>query len=304
MKSIVIELQRDALDKNVAGSDLLRKALVVARKLGIAEFEAWISKELNGYQRDDLIPDYRILHGSVEGWNPYHGWQSVMFEDPKEGELASTLQCGQSVAECEAILRTSRSASTLGIRFPPQTEHQLIKGLKPLPTRVILRISEAGLAHIVDTVRTIVLNWALKLEQDGVKGEDLTFTPDEKIAAGKISYNINNFYGPVQAAQVQQTSDSAMQFSTQMTVDFEPLKRFLEELQRKIEELVIAPEETRTLRADLDSVAAQLRSPKPKLSILKDCLTSLRNILENAGGTIAGELLMKLGPLLAQLTMR
>ena len=33
MESIVIELQRNALDRDVSVADLLRKALVVARKL-------------------------------------------------------------------------------------------------------------------------------------------------------------------------------------------------------------------------------------------------------------------------------
>ena len=35
MNSLVLELQRDALHKNVKVSDLLRKALVVAKKLEI-----------------------------------------------------------------------------------------------------------------------------------------------------------------------------------------------------------------------------------------------------------------------------
>ena len=48
MASLVQELQKEALDPNVKVSDLLRKALVVSKKLGIAEIEAWINKELNG----------------------------------------------------------------------------------------------------------------------------------------------------------------------------------------------------------------------------------------------------------------
>lgn len=86
---MVIELQRDALDRNVSITDLLRKSLVVARKLKIIEFEKWVSSELSGYSKTDEIPDYRWATGSVQAWNPYHGWQSVMFEDNKMAAAVS-----------------------------------------------------------------------------------------------------------------------------------------------------------------------------------------------------------------------
>ena len=39
MNSIVLELQHDAMSSGLRVSDLLRKALVVARKLGISDFK-------------------------------------------------------------------------------------------------------------------------------------------------------------------------------------------------------------------------------------------------------------------------
>jgi hypothetical protein len=47
MSSVIVELQREALDRNVHVSDLLRKALVVARNLALTEFQSWIELELN-----------------------------------------------------------------------------------------------------------------------------------------------------------------------------------------------------------------------------------------------------------------
>ncbi|HBP87483.1 MAG TPA: hypothetical protein DD706_07295 [Nitrospiraceae bacterium] len=40
-------------------ADLLRKALVVARKLGLKEFEWWVAKELSGYEETKDVPQYR-----------------------------------------------------------------------------------------------------------------------------------------------------------------------------------------------------------------------------------------------------
>ncbi|NEP10109.1 MAG: hypothetical protein F6K14_07810 [Symploca sp. SIO2C1] len=49
MGSLVIELQKDAYDPSVSALTLLRKALVVAKKLDIKEFQKWIDLELSGY---------------------------------------------------------------------------------------------------------------------------------------------------------------------------------------------------------------------------------------------------------------
>jgi hypothetical protein len=87
VSSVIVELQRDALDKNVSVSELLRKALVVARKLKLSELQKWIENELNGYK--DETPDYRVAFGQIRGWNPYNGWVPLIFEDHKEAEALS-----------------------------------------------------------------------------------------------------------------------------------------------------------------------------------------------------------------------
>lgn len=47
MVPAVVELQREMLNGTIRVSDLLRKALVVARKLSLAEFQGWIQLEVN-----------------------------------------------------------------------------------------------------------------------------------------------------------------------------------------------------------------------------------------------------------------
>ena len=106
MKSIVIELQKDALDKNAAASDLLRKAFVVARKLKIKEFEDWISKELDGYSDNDIIPEYKEVEGEVRAWNPSHGWQPIIFQDAEFAKMVSKRKSGQRIAEIESLLNS------------------------------------------------------------------------------------------------------------------------------------------------------------------------------------------------------
>ena len=68
-----------------------------------------------------------------------------------------------------------------------------------IKTEIILTISDASLAGVLDAVRNIILNWAVK---DGVLGEGMTFSDSEKTEAGKHSYNVNNFYGSVTGTQI------------------------------------------------------------------------------------------------------
>jgi hypothetical protein len=61
MPSLIRELQRAALDRNIRVSDLLRQALVVAHRLGAQEVEQWVLIELNGYDDPQAIPTYRVV---------------------------------------------------------------------------------------------------------------------------------------------------------------------------------------------------------------------------------------------------
>ena len=124
MSSVVIELQREALDRGVRVSDLLRKALVVARKLDLREFQTWIEKELNGYGKGDEVPDFREMSGEVRGWNPVRGWIPLLFQDPKQGETLSHRKCGQSIAEIEHMLEGKQEKSSLQMPFPPRASAQ------------------------------------------------------------------------------------------------------------------------------------------------------------------------------------
>lgn len=61
MESVVLQLQRECLDTHVPILEILRKALVGARKLSLVEAQTWIEKELNGYPNGDAPPTHRLL---------------------------------------------------------------------------------------------------------------------------------------------------------------------------------------------------------------------------------------------------
>lgn len=120
MSSVVSELQRDALDRSVGIADLLRKALVVARKLNLLELQIWIEKELNGYGQTDNVPEYREVSGQVRAWNPSHGWVSVIFKESEQGERLSRRRCSQSIAELEHLIKGHNEDGSFQMPFPQE----------------------------------------------------------------------------------------------------------------------------------------------------------------------------------------
>jgi hypothetical protein len=151
---------------------------------------------------------------------------------------------------------------------------------------------------MLDAVRTIILNWSLKLEEDGILGEGLVFTPKEKKAAENIPQNVTNFYGPVQSSQIQQQTTDSSQVMNIQQADLSDIKDFLEAIQKEIKELKLSDESWRELEAEIKTAEVQISSPKPKHRIIRESLSTIRHILETAAGGVGAKLLIEYGPLL------
>src|ERR1700730_16504505 len=107
MDSLVIQLQRECLDPHIPTLDIMRKALVVARKLDVVDFHKWVTREIEGYKPGDEVPEYRMVHGEIKALNPYHGWIDVVMEDPKVKEFLSVRAIGQPIGEIDTIVKSS-----------------------------------------------------------------------------------------------------------------------------------------------------------------------------------------------------
>lgn len=202
VSSLVKELQEQALDSKIPITDLLRKALVVAKKLEISTLEQWVSDELNGFGKSESTPEYRKVVGSIKVFNPYRGWQSVLFNDPSIPEKLSTRYIGQPIGQLESLVQNKKDDSHLVINFPPELEAKLIAGMN-MRLQPVLSIGREQIHGILNAVRDVILNWSLKLEKDGIIGEGMTFSSEEKQKAAGNVYNIGNFTGVLGNVQAE-----------------------------------------------------------------------------------------------------
>ena len=194
-KGLVIELQRDAMGNSIPASELLRKAMVVARKLKLTELQLWIEKELNGYLAGDVVPDYRKIIGQVSGFNPYHGWQPVIINDSELYKLLTSRDIMQPISELENLLTRGENTGVLTMTFPPEAEKSIMQ-MTGMPIQPVLRVDRSQVHGAIDAIRSRILDWTLKLEEDGILGENMTFSDEERTKAqSNTQVYINDFKG-------------------------------------------------------------------------------------------------------------
>lgn len=215
-KSPVHELQELATDTSVDLATLLRKALLVATKLKLTEFRQWIDCELNGYFGKGDVPAYRKVRARVWLKNPYHGLVPVMFADSKTADAFCQIDAHDPIGSLKHILdNQGKDASPPVFPLTPRETAYLLEQQDGLDLPPVRTVSANQLASILDAVRTAILEWALKLEQEGILGEGISFTTEEVQRAGtSTQIQIESFQGilgNVQGGTVSQTMSMHVQ---------------------------------------------------------------------------------------------
>ncbi|WP_404996525.1 hypothetical protein [Caldifermentibacillus hisashii] len=201
MDSIVLDLQKEAMDSGSSISNLLRKSYVISKKLKIRDFEKWASQELNGYMSNlENIPDYREVRGSLQFLNPIYGWRPVIIENPELADIVSTNKISQPITEIEYLVESSNDH--LVIQLPQNIQNQLSNWADGRPTKFQVSFGKSQAQQIIDSVRNIILEWSIQLEEDGILGEGVSFSKEEKREADKQNYTVNNFYGNTSGVQI------------------------------------------------------------------------------------------------------
>lgn len=205
MDSIVLELQKDSLDRSVHITDLLRKALLVSKKLKIKDIEQWLDSELNGYTTKK-IPDYRVVYGEVKAFNPYRGWIPVMVPDPKWSDMLRSQNIYLSVSQIEDLARNTKKGFFIA-KYSSQ-QANIIMDLMGEDFEPALHIPTHQLIRIIDVTKTKIMDFALDLESRGIMGEGLLFSTREQKLAEHITNNIINIESMVNSQLQQETTKS------------------------------------------------------------------------------------------------
>lgn len=283
---LILEIQAEAIDASASVTALLRKAKVAATKLDLAQDLQWIQNELSGYPDTTSLPEYRKLFGALKGKNPFNGWLPVQFPEghSEVEETVRTVWVTTPIPELESLIK----------RQAEQKSGELVYQLAPAQTRMIQGwighaieianfVGASKVQGIMESVRNLVLNWSLELEKAGIRGEGLTFTPQDKALAAPASQQffiqnvgtLGNISGQAVVTNIQTAGDS---------IDPDLLARTISEIRSHLK---AAPESLQnTLPTLLDDVERESKSAKPDQSKVRRLLQSAKVAAEGAAGSL------------------
>ena len=160
-----------------------------------------------------------------------------------------------------------------------------------LTTQVIQYLEKEGLIKFrTDAMTTI------SITHEGIKEVEQALTnPNEATEHFSPAKNIIINIKEMTDSQIQIESPYAIQSKTSNKELLKKLTDLNECIKKGIEKLELKDDEKQELEADVQTIDAQLSSPKPKMNILKTCVSSIRRIMEGAfGQIIASQVLGKL----------
>lgn len=296
MTGLVLELQSDALNEDgVPILSLLRKARVVSIKLGVTTIDQWLEHELSGYPTRSSTPEYRRIVGRAVCHNPYLGWVPLDGKGAEAQKMLTERCLHQPMGELCQFAAKGAGESVLFMYSAEKAEQFMIGiGARFEPA---LEVGVNVIHGIIATVRNRILDFALELERQGILGEGMTFSPKEKMAASNISYSIN--IENMTDSQLQQGTTGSTQTYTQ-TTDLSGISAFVEKLLPAIGELTTQTDRDQ-IQSDLETIRSQLKAPTPKTGMIRECLNSVKTVLEGATGNVAAEYLPLLPALLASI---
>jgi hypothetical protein len=223
VSSIILELQRDALDDGIDIGTLLRKVFLISTKLNLAELKTWTNNELNGYKENDVVPEYRKTRGELKSFNSVHGWTKVNFADTDWEDRVTLTSTSQSIAAIERLKSSGNNTLTQNFNGERLAILQEMIGTN---NDLCLFVPVSTMDHILSSVRNTILDWALKLEQQGIIGQGIEFSGIEKERATMTTnIKIENFQGVL-----GDISNSEVTQNLDMKIDknnFEQLSEFL-----------------------------------------------------------------------------
>ena len=256
-------------------SQLLRKAVLVAKKLGLEDTEQWLVYERSGYPIGSQIPEYRDVDIShIEAWNPYaNRWVRAL--SPEDGAENAMLKqaINQPLASIEDGVNSNQ---ILSLSIPGTLSNH--------GTELRFVINSLSVKKVVDAVRDSIMDWAIELEKRGIIGEGLSFSEKELETAHQSSINIT--FGDGASAQLQLNSPHGQQSMHVSSNNLTGLNNFIRALTELIAEAKVDTDTREELNAEIATLEAQAKSPKPKAKVIAEALKSIRTISESVVGGV------------------
>ena len=233
--TLLEQIRTEAIGNDTDLAVILRKCRVLAQRLQNEEFKQWVVAELDGYQKEQPVPEYRIVtsihcYGTLFGTfqRQVRNYQIPKHKIPEQYRKALFgVMFTEGVTGLQDLIK--RSDGELHFMWPASicsavgrnivVDHNLVEAWKAVPVGVVV--------GILDAIRNRILNFVLEIESENPNaGEGIMTDPPippqkvEQIFHTHIAGNVSNM-----AVGSHSFSQTVIQQN-----DFEGLAKFIESI--------------------------------------------------------------------------
>ena len=287
MAKMVLDLQQACLDEKVSCYYLLLKAYAIAEKLSIKDMAEFCTNEINGYYdiENKLIPLYRRIPVNTEAYKESSKrWEPVSFP---AGHPRSMRFVVESIPEIEKLEQSKQEMLEVRLNYDDQLAiFQIIDMPKPLFVHQIFMAAQV--TSILKIVRKLVLDWALKLEKQGILGEGLIFSDEEQSKVKDVpsiqiiqNWNMNgaNFFNsPINSSNTINNG-----------FDFKKISELMEDISQKLADLALPNNQETELKSAISEIKDMV-AKKDETGVRK-ILRKIESICQSIPGNVIATLI-------------
>ena len=161
----------------------------------------------------------------------------------------------------------------------------------PIPMQFALHISQHLLKSIIELVKNCILEWTIRLENEGVLGEGMRFSQEESAMAQKVPQTINYYYGTVINGEVKQSQVVSGNQNT-ISFNYDQASDLIKKVKGTIKDELPSGED-RDIADELIAEVEGKLATQAKPSVIKAALIGLKEFLISSGATVTGGLIVE-----------
>jgi hypothetical protein len=172
--SLLRDIQYAAVEPNTDISALLRRCKILAARLGNEEFERWVDHELNGYDKIEDLPKYRILH--VGSYGTFSGSFGAVLNNAPIPPSCLPEEFRDQITKSYLTHPVSSYASFVGEKEKHDVQEHWPADMVRLFGGKIYKdmnclsawkaIPYNALVALIDTIKTRILSFILEIEEE------------------------------------------------------------------------------------------------------------------------------------------
>lgn len=277
--SLIETLLQKAMDDSCSVRSLLFSAKIIASKLKQSESLAWIDNELKGYELDDTktggLPLYRLLSHRPQFLNPIHGWCPISIQG------MTRYPHNENIFKTEDLLRNAgRPAIYMNNTFSDAICEDL-----GFQTQVRLLLERSDLQAVLDAVRHKILDWALKLDSEGITGEGMNFPVEQIQRASQMTINIHNT-GNMAGLGFGNNHTTTTTQSVGNSLDMEQAKNLLAQIEPSLGNMSLLPENLAQAQNAVTNLHLELDGGSPDSGKVRGWFQKLQGAILDAGAPL------------------